>query len=322
MMPPVAVPDRWSLERAGKLEQRLAAVRGCNYIPRDCVNTTQMWEDFAPQTIEQELAWAEDIGLNSVRIFLQYVVYAQDPRAFVFKMEHFLAIAERHGLSTMFVLFDDCWGPEPTLGQQPPPIPGVHNGRWISCPGANRKKREHWSHLEHYVRDLIYYFSRDERIIAWDLYNEAQPGSRELLATVFGWARALDPIQPLTACWQADDLSDVASFHCYRDTSKPAFGQDLDKALASGRPAVCTECLARTLNNRLEELLPALAQARIGWYVWGLVSGATQTRFPWGWPACGPEPYLWFHDLLYPDGRPYRQEEIDLIRRYAHVGTI
>ena len=33
------------------------------------------------------------------------------------------------------VLFDDCWKAKWTIGNQPDPIPGVHNSQWVQCPG-------------------------------------------------------------------------------------------------------------------------------------------------------------------------------------------
>ncbi len=51
---------------------------------------------------------------------------------------------------------------------------------------------------------------------------------------------------------------------------------------------------------------------------WGFVDGKTQTRFPWdSWehPYVAHDPVVWFHDLYHKDGTPYRQREIDIIRK-------
>jgi hypothetical protein len=49
----------------------------------------------------------------------------------------------------------------------------------------------------------------------------------------------------------------------------------------------------------------------VGAYNWGFVAGKTQTTLPWdSWTITYNEPPLWFHDILHPDGRPYREEEI------------
>ena len=57
-----------------------------------------------------------------------------------------------------------------------------------------------------------------------------------------------------------------------------------------------------------------MKQERIGCYSWGFVSGRTQTRFLWGSREGAPEPEVWFHDLFYPDGRPYGAEEVAVIK--------
>jgi hypothetical protein len=53
-------------------------------------------------------------------------------------------------------------------------------------------------------------------------------------------------------------------------------------------------------------------------YNWGFVAGKTQTYLPWdSWqhPYLQSQPAVWFHEVLWPDGTPYRQAEVDLIRR-------
>ena len=53
---------------------------------------------------------------------------------------------------------------------------------------------------------------------------------------------------------------------------------------------------------------------------WGFVAGKTQTYYPWeSWehPYVKNQPPVWFHEVLRSDGTPYRQAEVDLIRR-AH----
>ena len=50
---------------------------------------------------------------------------------------------------------------------------------------------------------------------------------------------------------------------------------------------------------------------------WGLVAGKTQTNLPWdSWrrPYVLEPPPVWFHEVFYPDGRPYREREIEIIR--------
>ena len=52
----------------------------------------------------------------------------------------------------IFVLFDDCWKGTWADGQQPDPIPGVHNSQWVQCPGKDKVEE---SVLEDYVTTVI-----------------------------------------------------------------------------------------------------------------------------------------------------------------------
>ena len=94
---------------------------------------------------------------------------------------------------------------------------------------------------------------------------------------------------------------------------------ELKLAIESGRPLLCTECLARTFGNTFESFLPYFSTYSVGWYIWGLCAGSAQHHFPWAWPIGSPEPKDWFHCILYPDGTPYREREIELIRTFRYT---
>jgi hypothetical protein len=211
----------------------------------------------------------------------------------------------------MLILFDDCFKPEPKLGKQPDPVPGVHNSQWTSSPGNRRKQPDYWPKLEKYVKHVVRHFGNDKRVLVWDLYNEADKSSRPLVLAAFRWAREVNPSQPLTSCWEAADVSDVITFHDY---GKPDPGELA--RLRAERPAICTECIARGGGSTFEAVMPAFAQAGVGWYMWGLVQGRIQTYYHWRSPKNAPEPVLWNHDLLRGDGTPYKVEEIELIRGF------
>ena len=79
---------------------------------------------------------------------------------------------------------------------------------------------------------------------------------------------------------------------------------------------LCTEYVARENGNIFENMLPLFKENRIGAYNWGFVSGKTNTIYPWkSWDSTytGP-PKKWHHDIFYPNGVPYSQEEVELIK--------
>ncbi|MGB2806287.1 MAG: hypothetical protein WBC22_00995, partial [Sedimentisphaerales bacterium] len=173
----------WSAEKAWQWYRKVSPIRGCNYLPRTAVNMTEMWQadTFDPKTIDEELGWAEKTGYNSVRIFLPYLVWKDDPDGLKKRLNKFLTIADKHGISSMVILFCDCSfsGKEPYLGKQDEPIPGVHNSGWVPSPGLKRvTDKAVWPDLEKYVKDIVGSFGKDERILIWDLYNE--PGNSRM----------------------------------------------------------------------------------------------------------------------------------------------
>ena len=113
---------RWTEQRVWDWYRDTGAIVGCNYLPRTAVNMTEMWQadTFDPKTIHQELGWAHKAGYNSIRVFLQYIVWLDDPAGMKQRIEKLLAIADKHQISVMLVPFCDCAfsGNEPFLGKQ------------------------------------------------------------------------------------------------------------------------------------------------------------------------------------------------------------
>ena len=110
---------------------------------------------------------------------------------FVDKINTFLNITSSLSHKVIFVLFDDCWKSTFHMGEQPEPIPGVHNSQWVQCPGNNNIDE---STLEDYTRSIIRRFKDDERVVMWDLYNEvgnSKKGEKSLNLTkkIFKWAQ-------------------------------------------------------------------------------------------------------------------------------------
>lgn len=326
---------RWSADQAWEWYKGHPWLCGFNYLPSSAVNSTEMWqrETFDPETMTRELRWAQEIGLNCCRVFIQSLVWEADPDGLADRLDSFLGIAAGHGIATLPVLFDDCAfaGRGPYLGRQDEPLPGIHNSGWTPSPGPARADAPaSWPRLREYVAAVLSRFGRDGRVLGWDLYNE--PGnegrggrSLPLLRAAFGWARQAEPMQPLTAgVWAWDEnrreinefllaASDVLTFHEYADAVR--LETTIARLREGGRPVLCTEWMSRTMGSRLETHLPVFRRENVGCFFWGLVNGRTQTHFPWGSAPGAPPPPVWFHDLLDGQGTPYREEEVALIGR-------
>ncbi len=322
----------WTINRAKEWYGQQPWLIGCNFIPSTAINELEMWQadTWDPITINRELGWAEGIGFNVVRVYLHNLVWEADTDGLKKRISEFLTIAESHKIKVLFVLFDDCWNKDPKLGKQPEAKPGVHNSGWMQAPGQARvNDPTSWRPLENYTRDLLATYRNDKRILMWDLYNEPGNGdmfdkSLPFLKKVFEWAWAVRPSQPLTcAIWNHDEKfkslnqfqlasSDVITFHNYSDP-KNLEGEIL-KLQKLGRPSICSEYMARTNNSRFETNLPVFKKYKIGAINWGLVSGKTNTIFPWGSKEGSPEPEIWFHDIFRTDGTAFSKDEIDFLK--------
>jgi hypothetical protein len=352
-----AASQRWPAERARAWYAAQPWLIGSNYVPRSAINQLEMWqpETFDSAQIDQELGWAEELGMNTMRVFLHDLLWEQDSVGFRRRIDTFLWIAARHHIRPVLVLFDSCWDPLPRLGPQHPPVPGVHNSGWVQSPGASALgTTSQDARLERYVRGVVGAFAGDPRVLAWDLWNE--PGNlntesygREepagkvervtaLLPKVFAWARAEDPVQPLTSgVWSVEGSidgrnlseirriqlreSDVVTFHNYGDST--SFFRQVAWLKKEGRPVICTEYMARPTGSTFA-LLPRAKEEMVGMINWGFVAGKSQTWLPWdSWvhPYVTREPAVWFHEVLRSDGTPYRPEETTLIRQLTGVGN-
>lgn len=344
--------DRWTIEQANDWKTRSGWLVGCNFSPSTAGNQLEMWqsETFDIETIDRELKWAADIGMNTIRLYLHDLLFTESPHNFLDRIETVLSIAQSHGIKVVPVLFDGVWNPKPKLGVQREPAPRLHNAMWVQSPGSEIfYDRSRWNELRAYVQQLIKRFSTDSRVVAWDLFNEPDQvdtitlklGSRdekiktatELVSQVFDWAHEISPSQPLTvgiweynSQWQPAEnslnelilnRSDIISFHCYEPREK--LSAVIDSLKTFGRPLLCTEWLARTAGSTVD-LLEVFAEQGVGAINWGFVDGRTQTRFPWrSWtePVTDEEP--WFHELLHQDGTPYEVNEVEIFRRLTSL---
>jgi hypothetical protein len=348
--------DRWSEKKANEWYQKQDWLVGANFLPSNAINELEMWQadTFDEQEIDKELGWAESLGMNTMRVFLHDLLWKQDSEGFEKRLDGFLKIAARHHIRPMLVLFDSCWEPEPKCGPQRPPVPGVHNSGWVQSPGLAMTDPSQYPRLEQYVKGVVGAFANDERIIAWDIWNEpnntndSSYGAKEpknklalvevLLPKAFEWARSANPVQPLTSgVWDGDwaptseltaiqkiqfENSDVITFHNYGWPED--FEQRVKWLQKQNRPLICTEYMARPVGSIFDLILPIAKAHKVGVMNWGFVAGKSQTNLPWdSWqkPYVVQPPPMWFHDIFHTDGTPYRPAEVEFFKQITESST-
>jgi hypothetical protein len=340
----------WSSEKANEWYSGQPWYVGANFLPSTAINQLEMWqaETFDTATINKELGYAESLGMNTMRVYLHDLVWQHDEQGFYERINKFLEIAGRHHIKIIFTLFDSCWDPFPVPGKQREPQPFVHNSGWVQSPGQKvLKDSTQYPMLEKYVKAVVGKFANDDRIVMWDVWNEPDnmtgpsyekvetPDKVELvlplLKKTFEWARSANPVQPLTSGvwagnWESESTlkpleklqleeSDIISFHCYDDSVTLA--KKIKELQRYNKPLICTEYMARPNGSTFQSSLPVAKENKVAMVNWGFVDGKSQTIYPWdSWTKkYTAEPPLWFHDIFRKDGTPYKQEEVDFIKK-------
>lgn len=294
-------------------------LRGVNYTPSYARNDVQIWMDYDSDVIDRELGYAERLRLNSVRIFLPYIVYEHNPKLFLERFDNFLSLCEKHGIRAMPVLFGSYHGNLPDLKT-------YRSDDWVASPGYDRLSPEHWQKLEQYIRDVVGKHRDDERIVIWDVMNEpmntphakAQEGRDKIwtfLEHFLDYVNAQDHNHPTTVGFMHSKHArkfnrfieeiDVLSWHNYTgnmDALQADIRHVKSLGVKHGKPVIISE-IARRPHQNFWMFMPILKEEQIGWYFWELMLGSTQF-------SRGENP---IQGVTYPDGTYRDPREIACI---------
>ena len=284
--PGVEFTDRWLKERAWQWSV-MGPLRGRTYRPEGVGSWQALWQaDPATMAaVDAELAKAQDTGCDGLRVRFDYEAWKVDPNQFNKRVDEFLALADRHGMTVTPVLLTDA--------------------------DAGHSTKD----LTTYVASVIQAHARDGRIFCWELYYQPGAGglakdqARLLLQEVFRAARFEFPGQPLTAtpavqvqdfqpnfdyrkalahqgglgshgwdklqhlgtsdaslCAYVWELSDLLSFSSKQ--AAPETGWLMSVANRYGRPVLCTEWTPADAVT-VEETLKLFSAHHARWYSTG-----------------------------------------------------
>lgn len=310
--------DTWSKEKIWDWYGSRPWIRGCNFMSSDCANRIDQWQEYGfekrLETADRELAVAEEIGYNSIRIILEFEVWDRQHDGFMRRLDKYLETAYKHGIDAMVVLANDCCVPKSlykpvVFGEQHYDV-GYHGGRKSSphAAYASADNEERYHPLDEpeirecyykMVKEIITEYAHDERVLIWNLFNEPgnNRGNKSLpyIEKFFEIARAINPMQPLCAdTWNGVDengraknlieqrvleLSDVVSFHGYEPYNETV--DMIANLKKTGKPLFNTEWLHRIAHNTVQEIFPLMYLEKIACYNWGFVAGKYQTYEPW-----------------------------------------
>ena len=309
----------WPKEKAWAWYRSHPWIRGCNYMSAGCANRVDQWQELGFegrfQEAEKELALAQEIGFNSMRIVLGewgFGVWLAEHDGFMERLERTIDQFDRHGMTVTIVLASDCSRPK-EIWELAKPGPqtcdwGYHGGRRKSQHGSF-PDAVGYTELDdpvlapkffEMVREVMMKYRTDRRILIWNLFNEPGNNNRGKVSLphmkkLFETAWEIDPVQPLSSdirgyYWYkpernpaekwGGEMSDVISYHCYNTYWEQVMAiSHLKKRF--DRPLFVTEWLNRIQGNRVEEAYPLYYLEGVGCYMWGFVAGKYQTYEPW-----------------------------------------
>ncbi|MBI2940131.1 MAG: hypothetical protein HYY04_06790 [Chloroflexi bacterium] len=281
--------------------------RGFNYVPSTAYNDIAFWRDYDEALVERELTYAQRLGLNSARVFLAYVVYEREPRAFLGCLRHFTRAAHDRGISVVPVIWDSCFS-------DARPEYDCQVNDWFPNPGVQRLGPDFWPAGERYCQELVDTLGPELGLAIWDVMNEPmvttwirqeEPERGRRVQTIWTFAhhfcafmKRIDSAHPITVgVSRAPQLVeigpdvDVLSFHDYGPTRaaiRAHFDEAIGFARALEKPILVSEiaCLARA--NPYDVTLEICQRLGMGWYLWELMIGVSRWRQ--------------IHGFVYPDG--------------------
>jgi hypothetical protein len=261
----------------------LSTIRGANYRAAGAANTTDYWLHYNAAETERDLAYADRLKLNQLRVFVNYASWATNQAVFRRNLVDLARAGNRHHIGLMITVGDSA--------------SFINGDRTINS-----------DHIRDFVKALVAAIGHEPALAFWDASNEPdynaagsprdqQPKRMEIARQIAAALHELDKLTPVTIGVASErnmetlgDAVDVLSFHDYLPT-RAAISNDIVRAKTfaakTGKQVMDTEtgCIARS--NPYDVTLEEHMNAHVGWYIWELMITKR-----WGD----------VHGVFYPDG--------------------
>ena len=230
-------------------------VRGAMYLPARAFNTYQLWKDYDESVIERDMGYAASLNLNSLRTWLSYEFWQQEPENLERRIDHFLRTARKHGIKPVLGIFE-ALGKEPTEAN-------LRKNDPLSAPpiqtpsSAVMEDPTRWEGPREFIRWVMDRHAGDDRLLAIELINEPGWWATKRRFTVEMWKTLAERRGSVPLTIGATSLSnsaeylsrgcdlDVIQFHYNfppsRETYRDALQQGVDVDESLQKPVWLTE---------------------------------------------------------------------------------
>lgn len=227
-------------------------IRGAVYFPSRAYNAYQTWREMDADEIDRDFGYAQQAGINALRMFTSYEYWQEAGEEFFSRFEQVIALSVKHGIRIMPILFEDC-GVDSTPEARASKDPRTAVCTCSPCRAVQRDPAR-WIEVHPYVDAFFRRYGSDERLLAIELMNEPHDvnGNIPFAQHIVKLGRSYKGSVPLTIgsicmlhnLYFGDDL-DIYQFHDNFPTTVEAFRQVLHEAKViqemTGKPCWLTE---------------------------------------------------------------------------------
>ena len=144
-------------------------------VPSYSANPVQTWMDYNRTTIERELAYAQDGGLNAVRVFLSLFAWKTDREVFLSNLDHLITSSAAHGIKPLLVVFDDDFFDVPSVNTSDKISAWVRTGeykhlKWMANPGMGINVKPPFRHsiyIVGYIACMCIFTHYEKLLMKW-----------------------------------------------------------------------------------------------------------------------------------------------------------
>ncbi|HKJ47431.1 MAG TPA: hypothetical protein VJ991_16470 [Balneolales bacterium] len=152
------------------VKPQITAPKGAIYLPAQAYNTWQQWKNYSQKETERDFGYAQSIGLNSLRIWLSYEYWLENPKRHMESLDHMLDAADKKGIKVLLALFDSC-GVENTKAARENLNPRTAVA--VKSPSlAISRDVSKWNGPERFVNVVMERHANDKRLVAIEVMNE------------------------------------------------------------------------------------------------------------------------------------------------------
>ena len=213
-------------------------IRGAVYFPSRAYNAWQTWNELDPEEIDRDFGYAQDAGINALRMFVSFEFWQEQPVLFFQRFEQVIRLSRKHGIRIMPVLFEDC-GTDNTPETRKNKDPRTAICVCSPCRAIQRDPSR-WVEVHGFVDAFMRLYGSDDRLLAIECMNEPhwESGNVPFAQHIVALAKSYRGSVPLTigciTLWHNLYFGDDLDIYQYHDNF-PQSAENLERVIREAK---------------------------------------------------------------------------------------